>query len=293
MKYLLGLLLSLALYSCAPASVGNYQTGDTHGEVVSLLNERQYPKAIWLLENRTNGDPSGEDAFLLAQAYLGKVGFEPLTFAAKIAEPEPDTENARNLFPQCPKGALDSHFGVPMKCLLKRVYLHAPKADNRDFARARYLLRKAYPDPNTTPAWINTMIGVVETISLVGRAGDVYLFAKGGDPSALLLKGSANLPWLRATGKAAREEGRQAVARAKASGEKISGLLTGSKADVWFAQIDGTVTYSQTVGLPKFLDFVRDNLLKPSDEIRYGEMLDRLRDMVAKQEGTIDGTEAD
>jgi hypothetical protein len=31
------------------------------------------------------------------------------------------------------------------------------------------------------------------------------------------------------------------------------------------------------VGLSRFLDFVRENLLKPSDEIRYGETLDKLK----------------
>jgi hypothetical protein len=178
-----------------------------------------------------------------------------------------------------------------MKCILKRVYLRAPKADDPDFARARFLLRRAYPDPAQTPEWVNTLIGLVETISVVSRAGDVYTFAKGQAPAALILGSQAKLPWLKRQGRLAREEARFAIARAKYGGPKIAGLISGSKADVWFEQVDGTVVYAETVGLPKFLDFVRDHVLKANDEVRYGEMLDRLRDLVAQEENSLLNTD--
>jgi hypothetical protein len=286
-------LAAAGLPACAPDSVGRYQTGETTQEATALLNGRQYQKVIWLIENRHAGDPGGEDAYLLAQAYLGKAGVEPLAFAAAISAPEPDTEAARALFPQCPKGELRSHRGVPMKCILKRVYLRAPKADDPDFARARYLLRRAYPDPSAAPEWVNTLIGLVETISVVSRAGDVYLFGKGQSPAALMIGAQVRLPWLKNHGRRAREEARYAIARARHSGPKIAGLLSGSKADVWFEQVDGTVVYAETVGLPKFLDFVRDHVLKPGDEIRYGEILDRLRDLVAQEENSLLQTDGD
>jgi len=291
---LLSLALSwLSLSACAPDSVGRYQTGETKEEATALLNGRQYQKVIWLIENRHAADPEGEEAYLLAQAYLGKSGVEPLAFAADISRPEPDNEAARNLFPQCPKGELRSHRGVPMKCILKRVYLRAPKADDPDFARARYLLRRAYPVPANTPEWVNTLIGLVETLSVVSRAGDVYLFAKGQTPAQLMIGAQVRLPWLKNHGRRAREEARFAIDRARHAGPKISGLLSGSKADVWFEQADGTVTYAETVGLPKFLDFVRDHVLKPNDEIRYGEMIDRLRDLVAQEENSLLQTDDD
>ncbi len=286
-RLLLSLTLFAVLSSCAPDSVSRYSTAERSEEVVGLLNKREYQKAIWLLENRVGREPEGEDAYLLAQAYLGQAGFEPLAFAASLTEPEPDTEAARALFPQCPKGRLESHTGVPMKCILKRVYLRAPRPDQPDFARARHLLRRAYPDAASAPDWVNTLIGVVETMSLVGRVGDVYVFAKGQNPTAILIQGQARLPWLKSQGKAAREEGRQAIARARHSGSKISGLLSRSRADVWFEQVDGTVAYAEEVGLPRFLDFVRDHLLSSSDEIRYGELLDRLRDLVTKEENSL------
>jgi hypothetical protein len=93
--------------------------------------------------------------------------------------------------------------------------------------------------------------------------------------------------------KQAREEARYAVERARHSGPKIAGLLSGSKADVWFEQIDGTVVYAENVGLPKFLDFIRDHVLKPGDEIRYGEILDRLRDLVTQEENSLLQTDGD
>jgi hypothetical protein len=282
-----------ALTACAPDSVGRYQTGETKQEATALLNGRQYDKVIWLIENRHDAEPEGEEAYLLAQAYLGKAGVEPLAFAADISRPEPDTEAARNLFPQCPKGELKSHRGVPMKCILKRVYLRAPKADDPDFARARMLLRRAYPNPAAAPEWVNTLIGLVETISVVSRVGDVYSFAKGQSPGALLIGGQMRLPWLKTHGRRAREEARYAVERARHSGPKIAGLLSGSKADVWFEQIDGTVVYAENVGLPKFLDFIRDHVLKPGDEIRYGEILDRLRDLVTQEENSLLQTDGD
>lgn len=298
MKNIFRLSLALAataiLSACAPDSVSSYQTGETTQEATALLNGRQYQKVIWLIENRHPGeDPEGNDAYLLAQAYLGKSGVEPLAFAADVSRAEPDTEAARKLFPMCPKGELKTHRGVPMKCLLKRVYLRAPRADDPDFARARFLLRRAYPDPARTPEWVNTLIGLVETISLVSRAGDVYLLGKGQSPTGLLMTAQARLPWLKNHGRRAREEARFAIERARHSGPKISGLLTGSKADVWFEQIDGTVVYAETVGLPKFLDFVRDNVLKANDEIKYGEMLDRLRDLVAQEENSLLQTDDD
>ena len=38
--------------ACAPESVDRYQTGETNEEIVSLLNNREYGKAVWLIENR-------------------------------------------------------------------------------------------------------------------------------------------------------------------------------------------------------------------------------------------------
>jgi hypothetical protein len=164
-----------------------------------------------------------------------------------------------------------------MKCLLKRVYLHAPTVDNSDFARARALFRKAYPDPAAAPQWVNTLIGMVETISVVKRAGDLFLYAKRLEGKSLGGVNPASIKWLQRQGKEALLEAKEALGRANHAGEKISKILTGTKANEWFERIEGTMKFAKTVGLSRFLDFVRENLLKPADEIRYGETLDKLK----------------
>lgn len=269
-------LLAIALPACAPESVDRYHTGESSEEIVSLLNEREYAKAIWLIENREGKNPEGETAYLLGQAYLGRSGFEPLGFAAKVSDVEPESQAARILFPKCPRERLNSLSGVEMKCLLKRVYLHAPAVDNSDFARARALFRRAYPNPELAPQWVNTLIGMVETVSVVKRAGDLYIHAKNFDGSPLGVN-KAQIKWLQRQGKEAFAEAKEALGRANHAGEKISKILTGTKANEWFERAEGTMKFAKTVGLSRFLDFVRENLLKPSDEIRYGETLDQLK----------------
>jgi len=271
-------LLCAFLFSCAPESVSRYHTAENEEEIVSLLNERKYDKAVWLIENRHGKNPNGKLGYLLGQAYLGKAGIEPLEFASRVTEPEPDSESARIIFPGCPKERITSLSKIETKCLLKRVYLRAPAADNPDFVKARQLLRQSYPDPASTPEWINTLIGMTETISLVRRAGDLYLYSKGFKSAKIALAFNlSDARWLHTQGKEAMNDAREALARANHSGEKISIFLSGTKANEWFDRIDGTVEYAKAVGLSRFLDFVRENLLKPSDEIRYGESLDKLK----------------
>lgn len=275
MRYLI-LFLPLLFLACAPESVDRYHTGENEEEIVSLLNEREYGKAIWLIENREGRDPKGETAFLLAQAYLGRAGIEPLAFAARVTEEGPDSAAARTLFPNCPKGRITGK--VEMKCLLKRVYLHAPPADEGDFARARELFRKSYPNPAVAPEWVNTLIGMVDTISLVRRAGDLFLYSKGIKTAGGKVQfNPADVKWLSQQGKESLRDAEQALARANHSGEKVSRFLSGVKANEWFERVEGTMEFAKTVGLSRFLDFVRENLLKASDEIRYGEALDRLK----------------
>lgn len=271
MKKSWAFLFLLLLPACAPESVDQYRTGENAEEIVSLLNERDYDKAAWLIENHVGKNPEGENAYLLAEAYLGKAGIEPLEFASRVAGREPDSPAATALFPECPKEAIRSIHQVEMKCLLKRVYLQAQGTNAVHLARAQRLFRKAYPNPALSPEWVNTLIGTVEMISLVKRAGDLFLYAKRGrfNPS--------HLPWLQSQGRAAHVEAKEALGRANHAGEKISRLLSGARANEWFERAEGAIQFAKEVGLSRFLDFVRENLLKPSDEIRYGDTLDQLK----------------
>lgn len=277
MKRISLLLSCFLLIACTPKSVDRYHTGENEKEIISLLNQREYSKVIWLIENREK-QPEGKTAFLLGQAYLGRSGIEPLAFAARITEAEPDSAEAREIFPTCPKGRISSAKEVEMKCLLKRVYLQAPKADGGDFARARLLLRKSYPNPSTAPEWVNTLVGLVDSISLVKRVGDLYLYGKGMRAGGGKISfNPRDIDWLKLQGKESLDDAREALSRANYSGEKVSRFLSANRANEWFERIEGTITFAKTVGLSRFLDFIRENLLKPTDEIRYGETLDRLK----------------
>lgn len=285
MKLLFSLAAVLLLLSaCAPEHADRYTNAETDTEVVSLLNERRYGKAVFLLESRVGKNPEGEAAFLLAQAYLGRAGIEPLSFAAAVAGPQPDDERSRALFPECDRGTLAKMNTKEWKCLLKRVYLQAPAADGADFARARTLLRRAYPNPAAAPEWVNSLVGLVETISLVRRAGDLFLYADRQLKQPDLERGPQDLPWLKKHTKEALVEGEAALQRAKYSGEKISRLLTGAKAHDWFERAEDGVSFAKALGLARFMDFLREQALKPSDEIRYGETLDQIRDLLAALE---------
>jgi hypothetical protein len=114
----------------------------------------------------------------------------------------------------------------------------------------------------------------------VKRAGDLYFYAKGREGKSLGAVNPADIKWLQRQGKDALLEAKEALGRANHAGEKISKILTGTKANEWFERVEGTMKFAKSVGLSRFLDFVRENLLKPSDEIRYGETLDKLKAML-------------
>jgi hypothetical protein len=285
---LLAALFLALLPACAPESVDGYHTAEHEEEAVSLLNRREFSKAIWLLENREGRLPADPKiSFLLAQAYLGRVGIEPLAFAARLGQPLPESDARERLFPKCDNGAMALKGKLDPKCTLKRVYIHAPPVDHPDFARARQLLRHAYPDPALCPDWVNTLIGVVDLISFTKRAGDIYLYAKSmksrPDPSLRV----TDLFWLKRHAQEAVVDAKQALRRAEFSGEKISRLLTGMKDAPWFHQAEKGIDFIEKLGLAQLLDFVRARLLGAEDEIKYGEILDELRDMLAEQEAQV------
>lgn len=277
MNKILSFTIISLLLGCAPESSERYKNGETEEEVVSLLNERDYSKAIFLLEQNDPSTLQGKTAFLLGQAYLGRAGIEPLEFASKAMGPQEDSVAARDLFPECPIGRLNSVKDTKLHCLLKRVYLIAPPADHPDMENARKWFRIAYPDAAKTAPWINTLIGLTETISVIKRVGDVYLFVQQNKNYKASADTKGQVRWLKAHGKKTLEEARHSLQRANHSGDKISQFLNGAKANQWFERIEGTVAYAKEAGITKFLDFVRDNLLKPEQEIKHGESMDKLR----------------
>jgi hypothetical protein len=281
MKIFFSFLLGLgALTACAPESVEKYHTGETEEQVMSLFNQREYHKAIFLIESREGEYPSGKMGYLLAQAYLGKAGLEPLEFAAKIFGEIPASQEL--FFPKCERGA-QRNLELSEKCLLQRVYLFAPAPDSKEMQRARALFRKAYPSARDTPPWVNALIGMVELISFTKRTGNLYFYAMG---KSALTYTQADLPWLETQAKNGFQEARFTLERAEHSGEKISKLLGAKEKNLWFQRAEGTVDFTNAMGLRRFYDFLRENLVKPTDEIRYGDALDRLK-KILETENTL------
>lgn len=256
---------------CAPESVEKYHTGETQEQVLRLLNQREYQKAIFLIESREGKNPSGTMANLLAQAYLGKSGIEPLAFAAKLFQPIPETQKL--LFPKCDRGTLEN-LNIPEKCLFQRIYFLAPDPDSREFQRARQLFRELHPSPESAPPWNNALIGFVEILSFTKRLGNLYEFAMGQSSRSY---SNSDLPWLEHQVKNAFLEGKNSLNRAEHSGEKISKFLGAREKNLWFQRVEGAVQFADNVGMKDFFNFLRENVVKPSDEIRYGEALDRLK----------------
>jgi hypothetical protein len=280
MNFIRACFLLLTLAACAPESVEQYHTGETEEEVVSLLNQREYHKAIWMIESREGENPEGKMGYLLAQAYLGKVGLEPLEFAAKILGEIPSSQKL--FFPKCSLNAVNKK-DIPTKCLLQRVYIFAPDPDSREMKRARTLLRNAFPTAQETPSWNNALIGMVELVSFTKRAGKIYLYATDPNSSPKI----TDLPWLRSEAKLGLQEAKFSLQRAEYSGDKISKLLGAKENSQWIMRVEGTIEFSKTIGLSRFIDFLRENLLKPSDEIRYGETIDRLKRFVNEEENSL------
>lgn len=287
-KLLPTLFLPALLASCAPERADRYNTAESASDVISLFNEGDYGKAIWLLENRHGKEPADASAaFLLGQAYLGRAKFEPLAFAARVSGAQnTSSEAARAFFRSCSPEPQNKLRDVEPKCLLKRIYLQAPEADLPDFARARALFRKAYPDPSRSPEWVNTLVGLVESVSLVRRAGDLYLLGRGLRPSRMPQRDE--IQWLKHNGKESLREAKESLNRAEYAGDRIAKLLTGLRENPWYQKTESGIRFAERLGLPRFLQFVQDHLLRPSDELRYGEILDKLRALLDEEEKALE-----
>jgi hypothetical protein len=282
------LLALLALTGCSPKSVDDYHTAESDEQIVRMLNGREYGKAIWEIESQSGKLPDDKNtAFLLGQAYLGQAGFEPLETAAKVSAAQDfSTAEARAMLPACPSAELGPLKDADPLCLLKRVYFNVPDPDSMNLVRARTLFRHAYPDPGTAPEWVNIVIGVIETASVVKRAGAIYLLAKratdGGDQPT-----DAQLRFLARQVKLLLEEADQAINRANHAGNKISQMLTGSGGADWFSRVSDGVHWANTLGLANLIDLLKANVLTPNEADKYGPLLDKIRSYLDDQDKRI------
>ena len=152
--------------------------------------------------------------------------------------------------------------------------------------RARDLFRFAYPDPASSPEWVNILVGMVETAAVVKRAGEIFLLAKrtlsGGQRPT-----DEQLRWFARQIKLMLEEADQALARADHSGNKISQLLTGNRGTVWFERVGEAIHWAKTLGLENFFDLLRANVVSPDDETQFGGILDKIRSFLDDQDKRI------
>ena len=284
MKKLLVISLAFLVLGCSPKSVDDYNTGDNEEQITKLLNERQYGKAVFVIESKHGKRPADKNvAFLLGQAYLGKAGFEPLLVASKVSDVQSfSSREARLLFPDCASGRVKHVKGAEVLCLLKRIYLHVPDADVEEFTRARELFRHAYPDPAGSPEWVNILVGMVETASVVKRVGAIYVFvlklAETRDEPT-----EAELEWFVRQVKRTVAESDQALKRADHSGKAISQFLTGSKEAELFDKARQAISWANMLGLPALFDIYRSQVIKPEEETRYGDTLDKIRKLLDTQ----------
>ncbi|MGZ3652760.1 MAG: hypothetical protein ACXVB9_05040 [Bdellovibrionota bacterium] len=285
--FLIALLAFLAV-GCSPKSIDDYHTAENDEQIVRLLNSRDYGKVIFLIESKSGKMPEDKNtAFLLGQAYLGKAGVEPLQVAGKVSAAQDfSSADAKDLLPSCSSAALDTLSNADPLCLLKRVYFHMPDPDLEEMTRARDLFRHAYPDPATSPEWVNILVGMIETAAVVKRAGEIYLLAKHvingqENPS------DAQLRWFTRQLKLILDEADQALSRADHSGNKITQLLTGNGGSVWFERVADGVHWAKNLGLANLLDLIRNDFLSPADNASYGPFLDKIRGYLDEQDKRI------
>jgi hypothetical protein len=153
-------------------------------------------------------------------------------------------------------------------------------------ARARELLRYAYPDPAKTPTSVNVLIGTVEMASLIKRIGTVYLYAQ----TAIQTNDAPTdqqIQWFARQLKESVDEADQTMQRADHTGHLISQVLTGSKGAIWFDEAKGVIGWAEKDGLGGLVDLFKEYALSPQDQEKYNPVLDKIRDYLNKQNDRI------
>jgi len=159
--------------------------------IVKYLDERRYDEAISLA-----GEES-QFAQYRAEAMLGKSGFVPLEFAARVMGSQvelrsgsesgksisaKDDESLRTLIPECDSAGLTAMKGVSYRCALWRVFRQLPDHAQVDFSGAREVLRQRFSDIRNTSSGYNALCGIVEMASLLSSFRRVLILYKNIDP---------------------------------------------------------------------------------------------------------------
>lgn len=162
-------LLAIAwlLSSCAVGLSEQSRIDHAYG----LLNRRAFSEAVATLEQDLVEHPANPTfSVLLAHAHLGASGFELIRFLSDLSEDQegiPELGIAR--MPDCAAEKLATIRRTRLHCVLIRLIKRMPEADDPHVARARVLLREAYPDAALAPEDVNFLSAFVEIGSAISR----------------------------------------------------------------------------------------------------------------------------
>jgi hypothetical protein len=237
------------LPGCGTSSDQDHVNQDAR--LTKMLDEQRYEDVIHLIESDSNG--TSDFPQLLAMAYLGKSGFVPLELASQVMAAQTESiPGLDDMVPSCDSGEIQRFQQIPIPCMLKRIWAHIPDADNPDFSKARSLFRSTYPDPASTPAKYNTLIGAVEAASALSRLGAVALKYYKIDPSNIT---AGDIGYLVIETSECADEALRTLQRAQHSIEPVSQLLTGLNQEPLLVNFGAGIEWGEATGLPSLIQF--------------------------------------
>lgn len=250
--------------------------------LIQMIDARRFSDAILMIEERSPPEAQARFQPYLAQAYLGRSGFLPMEFAARVLDAQSGAvELTDRLIPNCAREQLDPSSPLDPRCVLWRLFRHLPAHDAPDFARARELLRAQFPDPKTTSSGYNALAGIVELASLLSATRDALLLAQAQDLSAPLSDETTRA--LLADVHAAAGYAQAALTRAKwVPYFNLSRQLTGLEHDPLLRGGPINWEYVENTGIPLVIRLSSPSAGDLTTRVGRGILLARLREFAAQ-----------
>ena len=149
----------------------NSQVLSAIDQAEDLLNHQLFTQAINFITGELNTNPGNlELESLLANAYMGRAGFELLPTVNKLMGAQNTTPLGIYNEPTCDPSAVKSLTELSLTCFLYRLAKVLPAVDNPDVLQAQKIYRTYFPDPTNTSKEVNFAAGTLEAMSAVTRA---------------------------------------------------------------------------------------------------------------------------
>ena len=233
--------------SCSGAKESVQNLRNQEARLTRLIDDRRYPDVIRIVEG--NAEAKASFSNLLAMAYLGNSGFEPLRFATQVVSAQElrsseEQTQLERIFPGCDSRALQRFERPSVRCVLKRIWTYLPDANEPDFAQARALFRSNNEDIRATSQDLNTLIATVEAASALSRTRKIALHPDG---NAVEIAAEAVL---------AANDAIQALERIRYSTRTVSKLLTGlDLMQLFESDASGRMNWVEGTGMPLLMRF--------------------------------------